>query len=420
MGASGVMVILKEKKNQVRVKVKSAFFHVGVAFVMLILSQQSSMALSISEAIEALANRLNIEQIKNGHSKGSWPGESNLTGSIVAGIASAYERKCNIDYQRSAQWGGDYILWAAQGNYYGDEIYTLMRLSQIASDPCDNAWRTAVDNFYYNVKYGPGGTEGYISNFHGTESSTAVFYMSNLVVAAYYIDSEDKQIWRKGLIEMLSQVDDSSYYPIMALGAATWALALTGPLDETSIHSSGEGAPYWKLKKLADLPELLLSHQVKDGQPGAGSFYWQFGHTDNSPNGYTEDAIFATRGLIAAYWANPDPDLRSAILSSYEALLDGINSDGRVWERLSQEGSIFYVYAGEMLQVLSELIVMGDLDLDGRINYTDYAIFINNWNASDCSQYCCCYGADFDKNGIVNFVDVKIMADHWLNDLSYE
>ncbi len=414
------MVNLNEKKNQVRMNVKSVFFHVGVAFIVLMLSQSALMALSVSEAIETVANRLNAEQIKNGHSKGSWPGETGLTGSIIAGMVSAYERKCKVDYRRSAQWGGDYILWAAQGNYFGDEIYTMTRLSQIASDPCDNQWRTAVDNFYYTVKYGAGGTEGYISNFHGTESSTAVFYMSNLVVAAYYIDSEDKQIWRQGLIEMLSQVDDSSYYPVMALGAATWALALTGPLDETSIHSSGEGAPYWKLKKLADLPDLLLSHQVQDGQPGAGSFYWQFGHMNpNDHGGCTEDTIFATRGIVAAYWANPDPNLKSAILSSRKALLDGINSDGRVWERLSQEGEIYYVYAGEMLQVLGELVFLGDLDLDGKVSYSDYAILVNNWNASDCNEYCCCYGADLDKNGKVDFVDVKIMADHWLNGLSY-
>ncbi len=414
-----MMVILNGKKTQVRMNKKLVFSHVGVAFVVVMLSQSPLMALSIGEAIETVANRLNAEQIKNGYSKGSWPGEPSLTGSIVAGMVSAYESKCKIDYQRSAQWGGDYILWAAQGSFFGDEIYTMTRLSQIASDPCDNPWRTAVANFYYNVQYGAGSTEGYISNFNGTESSTAVFYMANLVVAAYYIDTEDKQIWRQGLIDMLSQVDDSSYYPVMALGAATWALSLTGPLDETSIHSSGEGAPYWKLKKLADLPDLLLSHQVQDDQPGAGSFYWQFGHTDNSPNGYTEDTIFATRGLIAAYWANPDPNLKSAILSARTALLDGINSDGKVWERLSHEGSIFYTYAGEMLQVLGELIVPGDLNLDGSINYSDYAIFVDSWNASDCNEYCCCYGADLDKNGKVDFVDVKIMADYWLNGVSY-
>jgi len=420
MGVSGAMIISNEKKTCAWVNMKSAFFLIGIVFLGVILLQTPLIASSlIGEAINAVSNRLVAEQVKNGSNKGSWPGEINLTGSIVSGMVSAYELNCDEECKRSAEWGGDYILWAAQNNFYGDELFALTRLSQIASDPCNNSWHTSVSEFYYNVKYNAGGTENYISNFYGIELSTAVFYMANHVVSAYYVNAEDKETWRNGLIELLSRVDDSSFYPVMALGAATWALAMTGPLDETSIHSSGEGAPYWESKKLADLPALLLSHQVQDGQPGAGGFYWQFWHTEGSPNGYTEDAIFATRGLIAAYWANPDPNLKSAILKSRTALLNGISSDGEVWERLSQEGSFFYTYAGEMLQVLGELIVPGDLDIDGSINYSDYALFINNWNASDCREYCGCYGADIDKNGKVEFIDLNIMTDNWLNGVSY-
>jgi len=414
------MDITNEKKNCVLVNRKSTLFFIGFACMGVILIQTPLVASSlIGEAVEAVSNRLVSEQVKNGSSKGSWPSEINLTGSIVSGMVSAYELNCKEECKRSAEWGGEYVLWAAQNNFYGDEVYALTRLSQIASDPCNNSWHTTVSEFYYNVKYSAGGTENYISNFYGIELSTAVFYMANHVVSAYYIDAEDKEIWRNGLIELLSRVDDYSVYPVMALGAATWALATTGPLDETSIHSSGEGAPYWEHKKLTDLPDLLLSHQVQDGQPGAGGFYWQFGHTDNSPNGYTEDAIFATRGLVAAYWADPDPNLKSAILMSRTALLNGISSDGEVRERLSQEGSIYNTYAGEMLQVLGELVVPGDLDIDGSINYSDYALFINNWHASDCCEYCGCYGADIDKNGKVEFIDLNIMTDNWLNGVSY-
>ena len=388
-----------------------------IAFVILIESPVS--ALPIGEAIEEISGRLNEEQIKNGISKGSWPGEANLTGSILAGMVSAYELKCEIDYRRSAEWSGDYIIWAAQGNFYGDEVFALMRLSQIAVDPCDNPWHKVISDFYYSVKYSAGSTEAYIANFYSIEPSTAVFYLANHVLAAYYVGAEDKKIWRYGLIDLLSRVDDSSYYPVMALGAATWALAQTGPLDQTDIHSSGEGAPYWEHKKLTDLPDLLLSHQVQDGQPGAGSFYWQFWHTDDSPNGYTEDAIFATRGLVAAYCANPDPNLESAILNARAVLLGGISSEGKVWERLSQEGSIYNAYSGEMLQVLRELVITGDLDIDGKINSKDYAILVSNWNASDCDQYCCCYGADLNLDGKVNFDDVEILANSWLRGMSH-
>ena len=422
MKVSEPMAISLVEETKVRMHNKRYNICFGVILVVLSLNQSSLMALTISEAVDVVANRLRADQIKNGSSIGYWPGEADLTGSIVAGMVNAYKLKCNIDYKESAESGGEYIFGVANGNFFGDEMYALMRLSQISSDPCDNPWRIIVSDFYNNVKYSAGSTENYISNFYGTEQSTAVFSVANHVVAAYYVDAADKKVWRQGLIDLLSQVDDSSYYPVMALGAATWSLAQTGLLDETYIHSSGEGAPYWELKRLSDLPDLLLSHQVQDGQPGAGSFYWRFGHTDGSPNGYTEDAIFATRGLIAAYWATPDPNLESAILNAREALLDGISSEGIVWERLSQEGLIYYTYGGEMLQVLGDMVIPGDLSLDGNIDFTDYANFVNRWaifiqnsDDSDCSNYCFCWGTDLDRNGKVDRVDLKILADRWLN-----
>jgi hypothetical protein len=408
-----VNIPLKEGKR-VRMRINRHIIYLGIIFAIVILSQPLLMAAPIGTVVEDIATRLNNEQIKNGTSKGSWPGEANLTGSILSGIVVAYKLKCNIDYRRSAEWAGEYILWAAQGNFYGDEIFALTRLSQIASDPNDNPWRTVVTDFYDNVRKSIGGTENYVSNFFDIEPSTAVFYLANHVVTAYYVDARDKTIWREGLIDVLSRVDDSSIYPVMSLGAATWALAQTGPLDQTEIHSSGEGAPYWESRKLADLPDLLVSHQVQDGQPGAGGFYWRFWHTEGSPNGYTEDAIFATRGLVAAYYANPDPNLESAILKANAALMDGVSSDGRVWERLSKEGSTLYTFSGEMLQVLGELIIPGDLNLDGNINSADYAVLVNSWNASDCSDYCCCYGADINEDGTVDFGDLNILVDKWL------
>jgi len=199
-------------------------------------------------------------------------------------------------------------------------------------------------------------TQGCTGRFVGTEPSTVVFYVAHQVVAAYYVDAGDKRIWRQGLIGWLSRVDDSSQFPVMALGVATWALAQTGPLDDSLITPSGEGAPYWIGKTLKDLPDLLLSHQVAEGQPGAGSFYWQFQHGEGDLNNCTEDAIFATLGLVAASKANPAPNLDSAILAARDALLGGVTSHGMVWERLSQEGKICYAYASEMLQVTKSIL----------------------------------------------------------------
>lgn len=392
----------------------------GVVIVVLMFSASPLLASSIGEAIEAVADRLDAEQIKSGVSTGSWPTEADFTGSIVAGMASSYEPTCNGYYKDSAELGGDYILWAAGGNFYGDEAFALTGLSEISSDPASNVWRTAVSDFYYNVKHDVDGTVGYISLFAGTEPSTAVFYMAHHTVAAFYAGAEDKQIWREGLIDWLAQVDDdSSSLPTMALGVATWALARTGPLDATFVDPSGTGRPYWNLVTLAALPGLLAGHQV----PGEGAFYWRFDHGDGGSgepvSGYTEDAIFGTLGLIAASGANPVLEVDDAILAGRQVLLDSISSEGKVWERLSQEGSVYYAYAGEMLTVLGELIIPGDLSLDGGVEFADFAFFADNWGDSGCTACSWCNGADLDRNGDVNFSDLKIIVDNWLEGTSH-
>lgn len=380
-----------------------------------------AVALPIGQAVEVTAEQLKDSQISDpcDPGAGSWPYEPDFTGSIVAGMVGAYESKCNPDYESSAILGGDYILYAAQGNYYGDEAFVLARLSQIAADPCDNDWRAAIDDFYYNVKV-VSGTECYVSQFFATDSSTAAFYLAYHVVAAYYVDAEDKQIWRDALIDLLAQVSDANEFPVIGMGVATWALALTGPLDDTLVDRLGTGAPYWSGRTLADLPILLLSHQVPDGQTYAGSFYWRFDHASGRPlnvaSGYTEDTIFATLGLIAASRADPDLPLDGPILAARQALLGGVPETGIVYEHLWLNGVTYFAYAGEMLQVLDELTIAGDLNLDDSVDYVDLGILVDSWLASGCTGSCWCGRADLDQSGEVNFADFALVAAHWLED----
>jgi len=399
---------------------KGIVFYILSAILIISSSPTTTSAVPIGKAVVAIADRLAAEQIQEGPNIGSWPEETDFTGSIVAGMVDAYEMTSNSAYKTSAELGGDYIFASAQGNFFGDEAYALARLSQISTDPNDNVWRTALINFYDSIKQDFGSTQEYIDLYVGTEPSTAVFYMANHVVAAYYVEAEDKEIWREGLIDWLAQVDDNSEFPVMALGVATWALAQTGSLDEALISPSGEGAPYWNGKKLLDLPELILSHQVAEGQPGAGSFYWQFQHDESSLNGYTEDAIFPALGLVAVSWANSDMnidiDIETATLAAREALLGGISSEGIVWERLSHEGEIYYAFAGEMLQVLKVLPIPGDINQDGKVNIGDFEILIDNWGASDCSAPSWCNSADLNMDGEVNLADLDIILDNWIEE----
>jgi len=340
-------------------------------------------------------------------------------------MVGAYEVEGDANYKTCAELGGDYILYSAQGNFYGDEAFALSRLSQISNNSSQNIWRTALIDFYFNVEHDVDGIEGYISQFVGAEPSTAVFYIANHVVAAYYVHAEDKQIWRQALIDYLAQVDDSSDFPVMGLGVATWALATTGSLDNTLIDPSGAGAAYWNGKKLADLTDLLRSHQVPKGEGYAGSFYWRFDHSGGGSgegaSGYTEDAIFASLGLMAASGIN------ASIRAVREALLRGVGRTGIVWEHLSQQGAIYSAYAGEMLHVLSEIGIPGwapvgpfiyDLDDDDSIGPGDLSMFACCWlhpsSDSGCSGLLPCIDCDFDCDGFVGPGDLSWFATGWL------
>jgi hypothetical protein len=145
----------------------------------------------------------------------------------------------------------------------------------------------------------------------------------------------------------------------MALGAATWALAQTGNLDETPVMGAEDQASCWDGVTLRNLPALLLSHQVPLGEQFAGSFYWRFDHgSGDSPGlaaGFTEDAVYGALGLAAAGSLQDNlqnQEMRLGVLLAQEALLQGIDAEGAVYEHLCCQGEMRYVFGGELLQAL--------------------------------------------------------------------
>jgi hypothetical protein len=336
--------------------------HHWVGFLVIaVVVQSATAALPAEDVAAALAARLEQNQLKEEPNQGLWPPEVFFVGPATTGMVCAYEWTDNAAYRESAKLGGEYILWigVAMGHLLGDEAYALMCLSRTADNPDSNMWRVALANFYSTLRAKGETTQGYIELFAQADISTTTFYLAHHLVAAYYVDDLDKNIWRDALIQHLSRVDDDkAEFPVMALGAATWALATTGTLDDTPVSSLG-GAPVWEGVLLRDLPSVLLSHQVPEGEPFGGSFYYRFDHTagrfQGAVSGYTEDAIYGALGLVAVASAGenaPDESMEQAIRAVHTALLDGVDAEGRVYEHLSHDGESYHAFAGEMLQGL--------------------------------------------------------------------
>ena len=395
--------------------------HLNICSILIILTVglNAATVLDLGEGIKAVADRLVADQIKFGDEKGTWPDEAYFTGAMVAGLVEAYQATCDNSYLVAAEMGGDYIVTVDYCDLFGEEAYALMKLSQVAPDPCDNQWRDALADFYDCVKNDVNGTEGYIAQLYSIDSSVATFYLANYVMGANYVNATDMDIWRNGLIDWLAQVDDLSLYPVMAVGAATWALSSTGVMDDTLIDQYGTGAPYWSGRELHELPGILLGHQVPEGEPYEGSFYWRFDHSNggfvaDEIAGYTEDAVFGTLGLQAANDANSALGYDSDIMAAQDFLLSSFGPDGVVYDHLVLKEYDFYTYAGEILQALGQTILDGDLNLADGVDLVDYSIFTQSWGDTGCTACEWCNCADLDKNGVVDEYDLYVFCDYYL------
>ena len=297
--------------------------HWLVLLVVIGMASGPAHAMTVGDAIGAMADLLREGQLL----EGSWQYEQIYTGSIVTGLVSATRQTGLIGptsghldsaYLDSAKRGGLFITnWArapindGQGAYFGEEVLALSELKEISGFPFG---LDPVPGFFAQAK--EYGTKDYIADFVDPEPSSLVHALANYVIAAWETDAADKSIWRQALIDSLAQVDDETgAVPVMALGAAIWGLSKSGSLDDALVDSTEKGRPMWLGITTADLPYMLIDHQVPQDQFDPGTFYWRFDHgnggTDYIPAGYVEDAEFSTLGLLThhdALLADPDHD----------------------------------------------------------------------------------------------------------------
>ena len=382
-------------------------------FVLMAVMSQTAAGLTVEQAITASADYLVSEQLTDG----SWLGESDYTGPIVSGLVRSYKITKTDSYLTAAELAGNFIIAYSGGIFLGDEAYALTQLSEISAD--HDYWLDNVKDYYQAVKNTPDGTLDYISYWFGfSDPSTDVFYLAHHVLAAFYVEADDKEIWRDVLIQRLGAVEDGlSAFPVQSLSVAVWALTQSGPMDNTLINPSADSGSYWYQAALEDLPDMLAGHQVPEEETNPGSFYWRFDHTNGGspqPSGYTEDTIFGTLGLIAATRSILAANYESAIRNGQDALIYGVASDGLIYEHIWNGGVFHYVYVGETLQTLP---LIGDLDRDDNVGVEDLADFCAHWLDGDCGVYDWCGGADIDHSGSVDFADFATLSNWWMKNL---
>ncbi|MCF7956308.1 MAG: hypothetical protein K9M75_10935 [Phycisphaerae bacterium] len=372
-------------------------------------------AATTGEALAAVSARLVVDQAVNG----SWPDEPDYAGGIVAGLVDTYKLTCDADVLAAAEAGGDYIILEAGGNYYADEAFALVGLGEISDD---SKYLFEAQDFYRWIKEDTTGTQDYADYYGSIDPSSAVFYMAHHVVAAYGVNAADKLIWRDMLRYYLAQVDDTNYYPVLALGAGTWALAQTDTgLDPSVpvIPQGKTGDSFWNGVSLAQLPQLIGNVQVTES-PYQGGFYDRLQPGVEGYHGYTQDAAFCMLALQAAEKYSPVAASDADMPALYQALMSGVYFDssqadsvatvyGYLWQATPLDE--MYWYAGNMLMALSSSVINGDADLNDFVGPSDLLVLAGQW-LSSC-QTNCCLTADFDNSGKVDILDFAAISGNW-------
>jgi hypothetical protein len=325
----------------------------------------------IAGPADLAADHLVSEQSKSGQNPGLWPNELEFSGSIDAGLISAFGLTGTPTYKAAAITATNAIqTYRSNSNgdppiYLGDETYSMSRLSTLTGDNTYAGW---ANTFYDNtIRHSTLGTSGYISNFVGSnETSTAVIMLAYHTLASYApnVNAIDKNLWRNATIQELGDVTNADLFPVQAAGAALWALASTGPLDNTLINPNAAPGSLWDGVKLSDLPGIVARQEVTTGAQ-AGTFNYQFDIANSTP--FTEDTAYGTLGLMAAYRADLTLyPYQAMTIQSQQKLATGVDPNsfpsGAVYQILADPNSNHYnLYNGELLQALPEPASLGIL-----------------------------------------------------------
>ncbi len=336
-----------------------------------------------AQAIDAAITRAADGLVADQTGGGSW-GEFGFTGEGVAGLAGVYTLTATAGHKTAAESAGLYCLYdeggynSGTGTYaspglFAGGAYGLTRLSEISTTPASNSWRTAVGDFYAQVRTGAG-TQNYIDDYlddSNAEDSSAVYDIARHTVSAFYVGATDQGTWRSGLISALADLDDSDDSPVMALGAAVWGLAQTGDMDATVV-STNPASTFYNVT-LSHLPGMLVGHKHNDG-----SFYTRFQHQEG--RAFTEATAMGALGLIAANEDNPSLDYRDEIVDTQLRLAGGVDTGGEVYWKIGDDNyANYYFAAGETLEVLGWPLIPGDANRNGFVDDTDLAIVLGNW-----------------------------------------
>ena len=113
--------------------------------------------------------------------------------------------------------------------------------------------------------------------------------------------------------------------------------------------------------------------------------------------------------------------------------MDGANAPATLTIPVSQDGGVYsvllkstgsdqtrYFYAPTQLTVTPLGPLNPNINGEGKVNFLDFAMLAKKWS-EDCNEWNnWCSNADIDHSGLVDFNDLLIMTEYWLEDIVVE
>ena len=124
-----------------------------------------------------------------------------------------------------------------------------------------------------------------------------------------------------------------------------------------------------------------------------------------------EEARIAIFVIIAGSLLSLWPSTATATIYEYDAL-------NRLTRVVYDEGTVIeYTYdaVGNRTRRISTL--MADTTVNGTVDFEDYAVLASRWLDNECYYPDWCERADIDWSTEVNWNDVGLLAQQWLQDI---
>ena len=222
---------------------------------------------------------------------------------------------------------------------------------------------------------------------------------------------------REGILAEEYMVSGDLGFFVVKTASAVWTLVayhkgVVSTIDHDvslrGLAASGSRLLYFKQRPSgSDVEAEVIVYDVCSGERfvlGTGDYCYPYLEGDGS-----------VAVVSSVDWSAGTMTFLSAEVSAGAVLQPMLTTNGIGALRVSDDGRWFGYLGPDGLKLGCTAILEMDLYQDCKIDFRDFALFAAYWLKSDCQAPDWCAGADREPDGDVDFTDLAVLKESWLN-----